>query len=340
MILELEQSEHHRFDSFICRFENSLLFHSTKYLNYVSKHISADNRYIVNVNSSGDVLAGISICEKTGEFGVVANSSAYYGSNGGILFTNPQAAVELAKYLKERLTNHGAYTFIESPYLNQGFYNESEFDYTTSRITHINHLGRIKSEDDLFAGYHFKTRNVVRKALKSGFELAENSENIAELYRIHVENMLAIGGKAKTEVFFTGLPNVFAPGKEYKIFYAVKDGETAAAVLLFYFNNTVEYYTPVINQKFRNLQPLSFLIHNCMLLSAKAGFKYWNWGGSWSSQEALVRFKERWGGEVMSYRYFTKINNQDILKASPKLLDHNYSGFFVAPYEALTRLHS
>ena len=52
--------------------------------------------------------------------------------------------------------------------------------------------------------YHYKTRNMVRKALKEGITIRQRPEQDALkwLYTIHTENMAAIGGKHKSWQFF------------------------------------------------------------------------------------------------------------------------------------------
>jgi lipid II:glycine glycyltransferase (peptidoglycan interpeptide bridge formation enzyme) len=185
--------------------------------------------------------------------------------------------------------------------------------------------------------YHFKTRNVVRKAIKSGIKIIEESNDLETLYQIHLDNMTAIGGKAKEKDFFEEISKRFIPGTDYRVFYAIKDDQKIAGLMNFYFNKTVDYFTPVVVQEFRSLQPLSFLIHNAMVIAGHEGYRFWNWGGSWETQKNLIHFKERWGGEIRNYRYFTTIANQAIYSEKKDTIEKNYPGFFVVPYNLLNQ---
>ena len=66
------------------------------------------------------------------------------------------------------------------------------------------------------------------------------------------------------------------------------------------------------------------------------GYAWWNWGGTWLSQEGVYRFKSRWGTKDMPYRYFTSVHNPEILKVSPAELLAWYPSFFTVPFSVLT----
>jgi Uncharacterized protein involved in methicillin resistance len=87
-----------------------------------------------------------------------------------------------------------------------------------------------------------------------------------------------------------------------------------AALLLLYFNGTVEYITPVVKDAYRSRQPLSFLIYNAMLEAASDGYKIWNWGGTWSLQKSLHHFKEGWGAVELPYTYLISIRKDCVTR--------------------------
>ena len=72
-----------------------------------------------------------------------------------------------------------------------------------------------------------------------------------------------------------------------------------AGVVIIKYENTIEYFTPVVEEEFRDSQALSALIYDLMENFSMQGFKLWNWGGTWRSQEGVYRFKNRWGAEDM-----------------------------------------
>lgn len=324
------------YDSFVGSFENALLFHSSKYLKFISDHLGFQLEVWGIKNSEDEILAVFAFAIKNGRYGKVLNSMPYYGSNGGVLYKDKLAAIALIDKWNSFKKDFASTTIIESPYINEELMGGvASCDYETVRVTHFNHLSSNYDTESLMNVYHYKTRNVVRKALKSGIEIIEDTADLETLYTIHKDNMAAIGGKPKDKIFFDQLPEYFRFGVDYKVFYANREGKKIAALLLFFFNKTVEYFTPVVVQEYRNLQPLSLLIHHTMLISGQEGYRYWNWGGSWESQHSLIHFKERWGGEIRRYKYFTSINNPEIFKATRSSIEAEYPGFFVIPYELL-----
>ena len=72
-----------------------------------------------------------------------------------------------------------------------------------------------------------------------------------QTYKTHQKNIKAINGIPKSKKFFLSI-NSFLKQKDWKLFVAKKNNLSIAALLLFYFNETVEYYTPAILEEYRN----------------------------------------------------------------------------------------
>jgi lipid II:glycine glycyltransferase (peptidoglycan interpeptide bridge formation enzyme) len=113
------------------------------------------------------------------------------------------------------------------------------------------------------------------------------------------------------------------------LYLADLNGTLIAALLLLYFNRTVEYYTPVVRMGYRTLQPLSLLIFTAMKDALRRGFIYWNWGGTWLTQDGVYRFKSRWNTRDYPYYYYTTIYRNSILKLTKQKLLEEYPYFYV-----------
>jgi lipid II:glycine glycyltransferase (peptidoglycan interpeptide bridge formation enzyme) len=214
-------------------------------------------------------------------------------------------------------------------------FENGKADIVEKRMCQFTKLDYADVDKGLMDSFHYKTRNMVRKSQKQDVEVFEDNEEIDFLYNTHFENMKAIGGTPKPELFFKNISKFLTPGVDYKIFIAQKDKVKISALLLFYFNGTVEYYTPVIKTEYRNLQPNSLLIFHAIMESAARGFKLWNWGGTWKSQEELYRFKSRWGAIDVDYNYYINIKNKDVLYLSKDLILSEYPFFFTVPFNLL-----
>ena len=131
--------------------------------------------------------------------------------------------------------------------------------------------------------------------------------------------------------------DIFTPGSDYNLYLAYYDGKPVAGLLLFYFNKTVEYFTPVIKAEYRNIQPLSLLIYEAMEDSLMQGYRYWNWGGTWVTQDGVYRFKKRWGTQDHPYYYYTRVYNDSMFRLSKEELLKEYPDFYVVPFDKLLR---
>jgi lipid II:glycine glycyltransferase (peptidoglycan interpeptide bridge formation enzyme) len=187
----------------------------------------------------------------------------------------------------------------------------------------------------LMTSFHQKTRNMVRKAEKVGVTVQVENEMLKFVSEVHSENMLAIGGIAKSKKFFSLVPKYFKANEGYRIYVARIAGEPVAAVLLFYFNRTVEYFTPVVRAGFRDTQALSGAIFRAMCDASRAGYHRWNWGGTWATQEGVYLFKRRWGAMDFPYRYFVKIYDRSLLRRRRDEILAEYPNFYVVPFGLL-----
>jgi len=204
------------------------------------------------------------------------------------------------------------------------------------RIGQVSPIGHAADhEAGLMESFHYKTRNMVRKGQRSGFDVAIDNGAFELLEQMHSENLAALGGIAKPARFFELVDKHFAADADFRIYTAHKNGAPAAALLLFYFGATVEYFVPATRVEFRDLQPLSLLIFEAMSDASMRGFHWWNWGGTWKTQDGVYRFKKRWGTHDLLYRYHTRINRTDLLEWPRGKILAAYPYFYVAPFAAL-----
>ena len=115
-------------------------------------------------------------------------------------------------------------------------------------------------------------------------------------------------------------------------------GRFNLTILVFYFKDTVEYFTPAFDFEYRAEQATSFLIYEAMKKSIKSGFKYWNFGGTTiPSQMQVAYFKKSWGSyEYPYYYYIIKHQNiESILSLDEQEIARLYKWFYVIPFEEL-----
>ncbi|MBS1652581.1 MAG: peptidoglycan bridge formation glycyltransferase FemA/FemB family protein [Bacteroidetes bacterium] len=347
MIKVLDNNSEKQYEDFLMSIPDSLFYASNKFRKFLKEFLNEEDAYFLIFGDDGNIKAALpSFLKKNSEFGNVLNSLPFYGSNGGVIEnvidekTRLQLIETFYHFAKENKCV--STTIISSPLKpNEAFYEtNTQFTLKDSRIGQITTLPDSNNDVDaaVMKIIHYKMRNLIRKAQKLEIKVEDgngNQEAMAFLIKTHKENLAAIGGLAKPDVFFNLIPKYFSYGNDYKIYIAKKDGQMIAAMLVFYFNKTVEYFTPVIKAEFRNSQALSLVIFEAMKSAVASGYKWWNWGGTWASQGGVYHFKSQWGTKDLTYYYYTKIFDDKILDKTKEQLLDNYPYFFVAPFNAL-----
>ena len=157
------------------------------------------------------------------------------------------------------------------------------------------------------------------------------------LYAIHQENIEAMGGLSKEWTFFELVQERLEPEKEYMLYVGYVNDKAVAACLTLRYGGFVDYFTPAIKAEFRPTQALSAVIIHAMQDAAVSGYHWWNWGGTWSSQNNLYRFKARWGGQDNRYLYHIKVlgDLRDFSELGKDALLKSYPFFYTIPFRFL-----
>jgi hypothetical protein len=342
--VDLEQ----QYRQFLLSNPRALIYATLEYRNFLSAVAGGAPDYWLAIKHD-QIMGAIPFFSKAqAEYGTVINSLPWYGSYGACTLAPIGDASDrqalLVKYAEAALAPDTlTATLILSPFENQyldQYLHVLKPDSVDHRIGQITPLPKdiASCEEHLLGLLKHKTRNLVRKSLKQGFQLLITDENWAWqfLYETHVENMQAIGGRAKPWEHFLALRE-YIPIDWRSLFLAVLDGQPVAAMLLLYFNKTVEYITPVVKHEYRSQQPLSFLIWHGMLRAVRDGFWWWNWGGTWISQKSLYHFKSGWGADDYPYTYLINVGDGavPILKSDLEKFQTYFSSYYLIPYGLL-----
>jgi hypothetical protein len=214
-------------------------------------------------------------------------------------------------------------------------------DFVDERIGQLVHLPALKESaaEEILGWLDSRRRRNVKKAIKSGIRVTCLPEDGVEpLWEMHHTGISAKGGIAKPLSFFHLATRQFEWGQDYRIYYAKLNGRTVAGLLLFYHRDTVEYYTPAIDDAYASLQPLALLIYQAMVDSVRAGYRVWNMGGTWATQSGVHRFKRLWHAQDYAYYYYVNTYGdiRHILESPRERLLSEYPWFYVVPFSVLT----
>lgn len=338
----LSDEETEAYEQFVLQSPQSLIYASDLYRRLLQSFLKAKASYLIAHDARGEIVGALPAFLCMSEYGCVLNSLPFYGSHGGVIEYHGNTSVRqalLEAFLKLAEERHCiSATVISVPFERDLFLYKDilHYDCSDERIGQITRLyeNAERGEKQLWMRFHYKTRNAIRKAEKIGITISsqQNKEAFSFLYHCHVINMEKIGGKKKPEVFFSKLSEIFVYKRDYRIYTAFWNGKPIAALLLLYYNRTVEYFTPVIEEEYRSFQPLSLIIYRAMLEALEEGYQYWNWGGTWYSQRGVYDFKKRWGTEEFPYHYFINVFQSKLYEAEANDLERMFPFFYTIPY--------
>ncbi|MGH9265387.1 MAG: GNAT family N-acetyltransferase [Acidimicrobiales bacterium] len=334
-VVELGPDGEEAYEHFVAHHPHALIYHSLRFRDFLVDLLGAGPRYGVALGGGG-VVGVLPVMAADGPYGTVLNSLPYFGSNGGVLVATPAARAALgAWYDRMAGTGVAAATVVANP-LDTGA-DPPVHDVADVRIGCMTPLsGEGDPDERLTALIDGSARRNVAKAGRSGVQVdVDNGSGFGPLEEMHRAGMDAIGGRAKSPEFFAAVQRCFRPGDDYDVYVARIGDEVVAALLVFWYGAAAEYYVPATRPDRRSEQPMAAILHRALVDAAARGLRWWNWGGSWVSQENLIRFKTKWGGIPREYRYWTRVNDGDLLAAEPGRLTEGYPGFFVVPYASL-----
>jgi hypothetical protein len=323
------------YGAFLAEIEESLIYYSLPFKAFLEDLLGCGSEYWI-AREAGRITGVLPVMWRDGPLGRIINSLPFYGSIGGALAITAEAEAALTHRFNELAVEPGvaAATWVSHPQRIPSA--EVAHDLTDKRIGQITALDLPgDSETALLAMVEGSTRRNIRKAESSGVEVHVRNDCLDFLESVHRENMAQIGGKAKPAAFFRKIPAHLRPGRDYKLYVAERGGNPVAALLLLYFHRTVEYYVPVTREPERPYQPMALILWRAMLEAARAGYRQWNWGGTWLSQTGVWRFKRKWGAKDHPYNYFVKVNACTIMTSTRAQLLDGYPDFFVVPFDRL-----
>jgi hypothetical protein len=324
------------YDQFLVSRRETLFYCSTRYKDFLKQLLSCDEHYLLAMRGD-EIIGALPLLFKEYDGRRVYNSLPYYGSNGGFVTGDAQAARELADAYKEisLATTTISATIIDNPFAETVTCAVPE-NFSDQRIGQFTSIAFTNNQrEEILARIDSSARRNVMKAARTGIVVETDASELPRLRELHQANMAAIGGLPKTDAFFDLIPQHFEPGKDFDVYVARKDGLVIAGLLLFYFNQIVEYIMPAIDAEHRSLQPLSLILIQAMSDAARRGFTWWNWGGTWNTQQGVYRFKKKWGAAERRYDYHIQLNDLSLLEWPKENILKAFPGFYIAPFSAL-----
>jgi hypothetical protein len=286
---------------------NNRLFHySTDFSKFLYSAIPGIEVRILESKDS-DYLRGfmpIAILHSA-KFGTAVNTLPFYGSHGGPFALDKATQLDLICQFKSftESINAASVTLIENPFapLDDMMIKATGLDIVDDRI------GQFTKMPVNLADFHVKTRNAIRKGQGLGLKIRRHDDDASWIWMqtVHDLSISTLGGAPKTLKIFKALRESL--GDAVQLWIGSLKGKPVSGVVVIQYRETIEYFTPVVEDAYRSQQALSATIYEVMQRLSGAKFTLWNWGGTWRSQEGVYRFKKRWSAEDYPYRYFNRV---------------------------------
>ena len=318
-------------ETFFESINNPLVHYSDDYLNFLRLALPRSQNHTLTVYEKNKISGRFNFVTSFSEkYGTVVNSLPFFGSHGGPIANSNSKFLELINHFKTEIIkiSPAAISVIENPFqpLDENVMGELGLKVVDNRI------GQFTPLPSEMQNFHVKTRNSIRKGQKLNLkiEVRGDDESWHWMQQKHQESIISLKGIPKKMEIFNAIRQIFKESAQ--LWVGFLNEKPISAVLTIRYRNTIEYFTPVVDENYRDTQALSAVIYEAMQVSGRAGAKLWNWGGTWASQKGVYRFKSRWGSIDKPYRYFNKVKSEDLLKASKDEIVNSFPFFYVKKF--------
>ena len=164
-----------------------------------------------------------------------------------------------------------------------------------------------KTEDEIFAGFHSKTRYNVRLAIKKGVEVKEGTrEDLKDFHKIMVETGARDGFIIRPLSYFEKMYDEMAP-EHMKLLMAYHDGKPISGVIPIFYGNKTWYLYGASSNEHRNLMPNYLLQWEMIKMAIARHDDIYDFRGvsgvvdESHPQYGLYRFKKGFGGKFTEF---------------------------------------
>jgi len=171
------------------------------------------------------------------------------------------------------------------------------------------------TEEGLLDTIPKKTRNMVRKALKTPFTTRIEKENIENFERLHSATMRRLGTPCFPKEHFRAILHHFKGTVDIR--EVLLKERVMAVSLNFYYRETMHTYYAAADPAFSALAPNTYMYFDHLRWAAQNGFKTFEFGRS-KKGTGPFEFKTHWGTDVRELPYnIVPLRGQDVPNYSP-----------------------
>jgi FemAB-related protein (PEP-CTERM system-associated) len=222
--------------------------------------------------------------------------SSPFAVYGGILADTPQVLLSLAEYAKRVAVEHGVeYLELRNARPEQC----AGFAPVTRYVTFTQPLEPGMDEEAILQSVSKKTRNLIRKALKSPFQ-TRPAADLRAFERLMARNYRRLGTPCFPHAHFAALLRNFGPLADVR--EVVLDGKVVAASMNFLFRGEMHTYYAASDADYLSLSPNNYLYFAHLLWASNNGYHTFDFGRS-KRDTGTFEFKRHWGTSMRELPY-------------------------------------
>ncbi len=300
-----------KLDTFVSKHSNGIFFQSSKAFKFFQ---SVENyEPIIIIAEDNEIIVGslLAVIIKEGK------SLKGYFSSRCIVYGGPIAKDDdknviyaLLKKLNERIARYSIYIEFRNLFELSGYKNiffKNGFKYKE----HLNYIVNIETTDKNLKKLNTTRRRQIKKSLKAGAEIIE-AKNITEIKEFYLLLKNLYKEKIKKPlppfIFFER----FFYGNNYGKYFLIKyNTKIIGGIMCPIYKETIyEWYVCGLDKNYKNIYPSVLSTWAAIEYAANNGLKYFDFlgAGSPDSDYGVREFKSKFGGELVNYGRFIKIN--------------------------------
>jgi FemAB-related protein (PEP-CTERM system-associated) len=293
-----------RWGDYVKKNKECNIYHSYSYLKYISEYFYCE-LFLFCIEDNDEILGILPMhLTKAFPYGSQLVSNPFNGTYGGLCSNNKKIEEYMVKHLEAYVSDMKV-RFAELREKDEADYKLPIYDiYVNYELSLFGEIDKIW-EDKVKS----KTRNQIRKALKSKLEWSiYKEEGIDFFYKVYEETMSRLGSPFLNKFFFQGLMNNF--NNDMFISIVKYQGKPISVQWLVKSKNKVYNPWAGLVREHQALCPNNLGYWKTICWAHEAGIESFDFGRSikGSSQE---KFKKGWGGDKTKLNYHYILNNNE-----------------------------
>jgi CelD/BcsL family acetyltransferase involved in cellulose biosynthesis len=302
---KLEPGKYNVWDDFVEHHRLGSIYHTSLWLNLVSRVFGHEPHYITLENEEGKIVAGLPLFIIRSKITANRLSTVPCAQSCNPLVSNKDEYVILINYVKDLLEKDGMIYYemkTEKIKGNNILYAGKEFiQYCTFTLDLDRSLESIKN-----TLHKSSIQRSIKKSEKGEISLfvAKKLGEVEDFYKLYLTMRKEKGLLPLPFNYFKTMWDILSKGNYIDILYTKYLNEVISAVLLLKYKDKVTYEYGATLRDMMKLRPNQFLLWNGISLAKEQGYKKFDFGRSTIENKDLNSYKLRWGTKQVSLPYY------------------------------------